>query len=272
MQQWLVGAIAQPHEAAGALLQEVGKVLAAGNAGGLRHHLVGAHQFLGHLARELGLALTIDQHRVAAHIVDFGRRAIALGMRGGELADAVFQRGAHVRAERAHAELHARAVRDHIGRVAGVQRADGHHRGFVRVDIARYHRLQRHHQAAGHQDRIDRLVRTRRVAALAADGDGDRVARRHERARAEQEVALLHARMVVQAEDRVTREAFEQAVGQHALGAAARADLLGRLEDHVHGAVEGARARQLLGRAQQDRGVAVVAAGMHAAGVGAGVR
>jgi hypothetical protein len=80
---------------------------------------------------------------------------------------------------------------------------------------------------------------------------------------AEAEGACGHARRVVQPEDRVTREALEEAVGDHALRAAAGAGLLGRLEHEVHGAAEVARARELLRRAQQHRGVAVVPAGMH---------
>ena len=70
---------------------------------------------------------------------------------------------------------------------------------------------------------------------------------------------------VVHAEDAVAGEAVEQAVLDHRLGAAAA--LLGRLEDEMHGAVEVARLGEVAGGAQQHRGVAVVAAGMHAARV-----
>ena len=48
---------------------------------------------------------------------------------------------------------------------------------------------------------------------------------------------------------------------------AAAAALLGRLEDEVHGALEVALLAQHLGRAQQHGGMAVMAAGMHAAGI-----
>ncbi len=75
---------------------------------------------------------------------------------------------------------------------------------------------------------------------------------------------------VVHAVDGVAGEAFEQPVLQH-LQRAADA-LFGRLEDEVDGAVEVPRFRQVLGRAQQHRGVAVMAAGVHLAGVLAGVR
>ncbi len=74
--------------------------------------------------------------------------------------------------------------------------------------------------------------------------------------------------MVVQAEDRVAREAIEQAVGDHALCAAVLAGFFGRLEDQVHRAGEVAGARQLARGAQQHGGVAVMAAGVHFSGDG----
>ncbi|MNT32129.1 hypothetical protein D3C72_1679920 [compost metagenome] len=69
----------------------------------------------------------------------------------------------------------------------------------------------------------------------------------------------------MQAEHRIAREAVEQTVVDHFAGAAAA--FLGRLEDQVHGAVEGLVLRQMARRAEQHRGVAVVAAGVHLAGV-----
>ncbi len=65
--------------------------------------------------------------------------------------------------------------------------------------------------------------------------------------------------------DRLDREFLEQPLLDH--DAAAALVLLGGLEDEVHGAVEIARLGEILGRAEQHRGVAVVAAGVHAAGV-----
>jgi len=49
--------------------------------------------------------------------------------------------------------------------------------------------------------------------------------------------------------------------------AAAAAALLGRLEDHDRGAVEIARLGEILRGTEQHRGVAVVAAGVHLAGI-----
>ena len=66
------------------------------------------------------------------------------------------------------------------------------------------------------------------------------------------------------------REALQKAVVEHDLGA--RLALLGRLEDEVDGALEGARRRQVLGGTEQHRRVAVVAAGVHHPRVLRGVR
>ena len=66
---------------------------------------------------------------------------------------------------------------------------------------------------------------------------------------------------VVQPVDRVAREPLEQAVGDH--HAAAALGLLGGLEDEVDGAVEAPGGGELARRAEQHRGVAVVAAGVH---------
>jgi len=77
--------------------------------------------------------------------------------------------------------------------------------------------------------------------------------------------------VVVQGEDGVARKALEQAVGDHALGPAVAASLLGRLEHQVDRAREVARFGQLARRAQQHGGVAVVPAGVHGPRAAAGM-
>ena len=120
-----------------------------------------------------------------------------------------------------------------VGRLAGMDRADGDDRRLGRVDVARDDRLQRHDEVARHDDGIDRQVRARGMAAFALDGNLDRVRRRHHRAGAHQEGAFRSAGMVVKAEDRVERETLEQAVGDHRLRAAVLAGLFRRLEDQM---------------------------------------
>ena len=105
------------------------------------------------------------------------------------------------------------------------------------------------------------LLRTSTVGALASDGDIEERAAGETDARTGGELADRQPGMVVQAIDRVAGEALEQAVLQHRLRAADA--FLGRLEDEVDGATESARFRQIFRRAEQDRGVAVMAAGMH---------
>ena len=107
-------------------------------------------------------------------------------------------------------------------------------------------------------------MRPRRVAALAFELDRNVIGRRHDRTRADGEFADRQAREIVHAVDFVDAETGDQAVLDHGLGAGAA--LLGRLEDHHRGAGEIARLGEIFGGAQQHRGVAVVAAGVHLAG------
>ena len=79
----------------------------------------------------------------------------------------------------------------------------------------------------------------------------------------------LHARPVVNAEDGLHRELLEQAVLHHLARAAAA--FFGRLEHQVDGAVEIAVPEQVARRGQQHCGMPVMAAGVHLAGVRAGM-
>jgi hypothetical protein len=67
--------------------------------------------------------------------------------------------------------------------------------------------------------------------------------------------------MIVHAEHGVAGKALEQLVLEHRLRAAKA--FLGRLKDEVHGAVEIARLGKVTRGAEQHRGVAVMAAGVH---------
>ena len=135
---------------------------------------------------------------------------------------------------------------------------------FERIDVARGDRLQGGDDVAGHQDRVDAVMRTRRMGALALDGDAEAIRRRHDRSRADGELADRQARHVVHAVDFLDAEALHQAVLHHGVGAAAA--FFGGLEDHDGGAVEIARLGQVFGGAQQHGGMTVMAAGMHLAG------
>ena len=117
----------------------------------------------------------------------------------------------------------------------------------------------------GHHHGVDALVGLRRVRALAFDGDVEFIARRHHRPCHHAQRARFGAWPVVHAVDGIHGKLAEQAVCYHF--ARAGAAFFGRLEDQVHGAVEMAVLRQVMGGTEQHGRVAVVAAGVHLARV-----
>ncbi len=173
----------------------------------------------------------------------------------------MFQLVADARIEPARGAQHAHRFGDHVVGVAAVDMADGDHAAFDRLDGARDDGLECGDDVGGDHDRIDAEMRHRSVSALAGDGDLDVGDRGHDRAVAPGEGAGGHLRPVVHAEHHLHRAALEQAFLHHDL--AAGQVLLRRLEDHVDGAVEVACLGQVFRRAEQHRGVAVMAAGVH---------
>ncbi len=85
----------------------------------------------------------------------------------------------------------------------------------------------------------------------------------------EAEVADGVSRDVVHGEDGVAGEALQQPVVEHRAGTAEA--LFGRLEDQLQGAAPVRRLDQVPGCGEEHRGVAVVAAGVHAPAVAAAV-
>jgi hypothetical protein len=124
--------------------------------------------------------------------------------------------------------------------------------------------LQRLHERAADDDRIDGRMRLGGVAAMALDVDGKLVRGRHQRPGPDGKMAERQARHVVHAIDLVNPEPLHHPVLDH--GAAAGAALLRRLEDEQGRAGEAARLGEIARRAQKHGRVAVVAAGMHLAG------
>jgi hypothetical protein len=122
---------------------------------------------------------------------------------------------------------------------------------------------------ASNEHGIDALLGMRTVGTLAGDGDVEEGAAGGSCGGAGDEFAHRQAGAVVHAEDGIAGETLEQPVLQHFQCAADA--FLGRLEDEVDGAVEVAGFRQVFGGTQQHGRVAVVAAGVHAAGVLAGM-
>jgi hypothetical protein len=271
-----VVAVADHQVAARHALQHVGEVFAAGQRQGFGVDAVGAEGGACRLDGEAGLGFAVDQHRVAMFVAYFGARAVRRGLAFGGGQDARLQLFADRRIERAHAEFKLGRFGYHVVGLAGRQAPDADDGGILdRVDVAPDDALQGQHRGRRRQGRIDRQVRHGAVAALADEADQHLVRGGHEWAGAEIEVPGRHARVVVHGEDRVAWKALEQAFLDHAPGAATTTEFLGGLEDQVKRAsgaeaAGGGIARKHLGGAEQHRGMAVVAAGVHLAGNRAG--
>ena len=152
---------------------------------------------------------------------------------------------------------------------ARLESAHGDHRHVQRRHIARHNGLQPHDDGCTCDHWISAEVGHGAVAALAFDVHHDVFARRHGRALAQQQLALAKARHVVHGKNRIARKALKQAVFHH-LARTAQA-FFGRLKNQVQGSVKACAVGQVFGRSQQHGGVAVVAAGVHQAGVAAGI-
>ena len=137
--------------------------------------------------------------------------------------------------------------------------------GFDGVAVAADDGLEGLDQGGCDGDGIDAVVGHGGVGAFAGDDDLEGVGGGEDGARANADLTDGHAGPVVQAEDGVAGEAFEESVLDH--GATATEGFFGGLEDEVKGAVEVLVGGEVFGGGQQDGGVAVMAAGMHAAGV-----
>ena len=163
--------------------------------------------------------------------------------------------------KRAHRAGELDLFRDDVVGVAAMEFGDRDDHRIDRIDRARGDGLQRADQLAADHDRVDRAIRHRRMAAFAVDRDGELGGRRHDRSGPRRELADRQARNVVQAEHFFDAEALHHAVLDHLVAAAAA--FFGRLEDDRDRAGEIACLGEILRRAEQHGGVAVMAAGVH---------
>ena len=261
-------AIADQEIAAGNFLQEEAEVFCAHRRFEVVH--IGSADHLGQLlARETGFGIMVDRWRVIALEAEFAAHLKRLGGRFGDLLHAALDQIKHLEREGAHRALDFAGIGHHVGGLAGVDHRDRNNAGIDRALVAGDDGLEGLHHLAGRRDRIDAVMRHRRMGALAAQGDLELVARGKHRAAAQRELTCGHAGPVVGAEDGLHRELLEQPVLDHLAGTAAA--FFGRLEDQVDGAVEIAVLGQMLGRRQQHGGVAVMAAGVHLARMDAGM-
>ena len=174
-----------------------------------------------------------------------------------------------LRAEGARGAGNRGVLRNDVIGVAAHHLGDAQHRRVGRAHVPRDDGLQRGGDVAGRQHRVDTFLRPRAVRAPPAHGDIEERAPGHLRTRRDRELAQRHVGPVVDGVDRVAGKPLEQPVLQHRQGPAGA--LLAGLEDEVHRAVEVAGFRQVSRRAQQHRGVPVMAAGVHLAGGAAGI-
>ena len=242
--------------------EHVGEVLAAHDCGGVRIDV--RRDAPRGLHREPGLGLMVDHRRIALLPGDLGAAAEDRGGMGRDRFDPRLRMLAQLRIETAHGATQLDRLGDDVvgvGRGAKARHRDD--KRMHRIGVARHDRLQRQHEMARYQGRIDRRMGSRRMASAADDTNGERVGRRIERAGPDGESAHGQARRIVHAVDLADAEAVDQAVVDHRL--AAGAALLRRLEDHRRRAVEVARLGEIFGGAEQHRGVPVVAAGVHEA-------
>ncbi len=269
-------AIADKQVAARALQQHVGKILARAHGLGAIADMRGAKHAACHPQRELRFGCAVHQHGIATLVIDAAGQAEALRMPFRYRADTLLQQSAHAWRQRAHTQFQFGRFRDDVIGLPGLQAAHRDHSRGQGVHVARHDALQRHHRGRRGNGRVGRQVRQRTVATAAAERQQDAIGGGHEGPLAKVEVARGRSRQVVHGEYGVAGKAFEQAFVNHALRAAAAAQLLGRLENHVQGTVpiraRVAQAGQRLGSAEQHDGMPVVAATMHLAGYLAGPR
>jgi hypothetical protein len=161
----------------------------------------------------------------------------------------------------AHVELQQGVVGNEVAPGAGVDTAGGHHRDLPGRDLAGHDGLQPDDDHGREYHRVDGVLRHGAMAALPVHGHVDAVLGRHEGAGACADRPGDAGQHMLGQGNVGSREALEQAIVDHALGAVA--GLLGRLEEREQGS--GPLATVIgheLGHAEQAGHVHVVATGM----------
>jgi hypothetical protein len=189
---------------------------------------------------------------------------------GHDLAHAPFDHVLHARVEAADGAVDEGGGGDDVVHGPGMDLRDRDHEVVERVIVARHDRRHRLRHGDGGRDRIGGLVRHRAMAADAGDVDLERVDRGHDRPRRRQDLPQFQPRHVVDGIDAADAEAVHDALFAHHPGPAAV--FLGGLEDQRDLAREIPRLGQVFRRPQQHRRVPVMAAGMHLARGGGGMR
>ena len=239
------------------LLQHEGKIFTAHKRLHLAH-LLCAKQRCRHLPHHRVGRRIVTQYRAAVDVRQRGRGVEALRLSHGDIMDPLQHGLAHLLIEGAHRELHQHVIVNDIGRVSGLDAADGDHRRFERGDIPRDDRLQREGDMAGDQRGIHGMLRYRAVAANAFHLNMQRIGGGHHRPVAQADLAQRLTRHIVQAEDGIAGEPVKQTVLDHHSPAVQQ--LFRGLENQLQRPGKLAGARQIFSRVEQRGGVPVMAA------------
>ncbi len=136
----------------------------------------------------------------------------------------------------------------------------------MRVDVARHQALRGGDDVGCDQYRIHSQVGVRAVATPTLHDDLDAIGRGHHRSGVDADHTRWERRPVVHGIDRIHREALEQPIVDHRLGAGEA--FFAGLEDEHRAAVELSGGREVAGRTHKHRRVAVVTAAVHQTLVG----
>ena len=180
---------------------------------------------------------------------------------GDDLRHPRFNLVAHSAVEIAHSAANCRLGGNDIKAVAGIEPGDAEHRRLQRINIARDNRLQRGDGVRGGENAVIGLMRHAGVAARRPDGRRKNIEPRHQRSSLGDKGAERHIGQVMHAIDRFHGKFFEQALLDHAPGAAFI--FFSRLKNKIDNAVKIARSGKFGDRRQQHRRMAVMTAGVH---------
>ena len=154
------------------------------------------------------------------------------------------------------------ALGNNVERTARVQRADGDDHRLRRCNFAARNRLEQRYKLGGSDDRIDRFLGHRAVAAAADQLDVETIGGRKESAVADSDLAGVEPAVEMEREGAVDVRVFERPVRDHLLVAGEAFFARLKTEDK-HARDLFPAAVELARRSQQHRHVSIVAARVH---------
>lgn len=258
------GAVADEHECARHLRQEGPEVFRDHHRGDIRRDPGCPHHPLGGGDGNRDARRPIDRRRKLMRVLELAFRLMRAADAFADRTHPVLQQRLHVGVVAARIALDHDMRGDCVADAVGDEFGAGNDRRLARVHVARDDRLQGQHDLGADDQRVGAHVRPRRVCAAPSDPDDEVVLAGHDPADPRGDGTGRHAGHVVGAEQGVDREAIEETIRHHRLGAAPV--LLGRLEHEADGAIEVAPLGQQPGGPEHHRHVAVVSARVHLAG------